>query len=473
MRRWILPLVLLLVAAVGGWQAVRTDEALASRLESSTGVSAPAAQTPLLSIRRTPEFLRQPTILSNLRGDLETLAADFPTLSCLVVSVDGEEIFSKNPTLPLVPASAQKIITAYAVYEILEADSAFETRVVSNASLVDGVLDGDLWLVGGGDPLLATEQYVARYDEPEAFTDLEILADAVVAAGITEITGGVIGDDGRYDDERYLLPEWPERFVEQNQTGPLSALTVNDGFVRYDATNTAPSLATPARQPAAFAASFFDDLLEARDVTIRGVATAGASPAAARDLVDVLVSNPLATVTNQMVSISDNMAAELLVKEIGLATSGEGSTDAGTDAIESFLKGEFAAREINVVDGSGLADGNKVTCRLLVDVLDASRGSNPLIDGLAIAGRTGTLRERLVGTAAEGRVAAKTGRLNEVGALAGIASAGDGTELTFAWIGNTTDFYDLEAMLATQDGLAIELVEYPEGPSIDSLSPIG
>ncbi len=473
MQRWILPFLLLIVAAFAAWQAVETDAALAEDTVAPAGGSGPALTTPLLSVRRTPEFLREPILIENLQKSLDEVVSTFPSQSCLVVSRDGEELYSANPTLPLVPASTEKLLTAYGVYEILGEDHTYETTVVTDAVLIDGVLDGDLYLVGGGDPLLATEDYTARYEQQPHFrTDLEQLADAVVAAGISEINGAVIGDESRYDAERYI-PEWPERFTDesQNQTGPLSALTVNDGFVRFDP-NPAPSLATATSDPPTFAAATFDDLLEARDVIIRRSATAAQAPAGARTIASI-ASDPVSVVTNQMLNISDNMAAELLLKEIGVATSGRGTTDDGAIAIENALRSAgFSVSETDVVDGSGLASQNRVSCRLLVEILDATVGS-PLHDGLAVAGESGTLSQRLVGTAAQGKIHAKTGRLNEVGSLAGTAVANDGSVLTFAWIGNTTAEYPLEEMVDTQDSIALELVDYPEGPSLDALGPLG
>lgn len=473
MQRWILPFLLLIVAAFAAWQAVETDSALAEDTIAPEGRSAPPLATPLLSVRRTPEFLREPILIENLQNSLDEVVATFPSQSCLVVTLEGEEVYSENATLPLVPASAQKILTAYGVYEILGAEHTYETAVVTDAVLTEGVLDGDLYLVGGGDPLVATEGYTERYEQqPHHRTDLERLADAVVAAGITEVNGAVIGDESRYDAERYL-PEWPERFtnVSQNQTGPLSALTVNDGFSRFDP-NPAPSLATATTDPPSFAAATFDDLLEARDVIIRRSASAAQAPAGARTIASI-TSAPVSVVTNQMVNISDNMAAELLLKEIGVATSGRGTTDDGAIAIENALRGAgFSVSETDVVDGSGLASQNRVTCRLLVEILDATAGT-PLHEGLAVAGESGTLEARLVGTDAAGKIAAKTGRLNEVGALAGTAVAQDGSTLTFAWIGNSTPEYSVEEMIEAQDSIALELVAYPEGPNPDALGPIG
>lgn len=473
MQRWILPFLLLIVAAFAAWQAVETDTALAEETVAPGGGSAPTLSTPLLSVRRTPEFLREPILIENLQKSLDDIVTTFPEQSCLVVTREGEEVYSENPTLPLVPASTQKILTAYGVYEILGADHTFETAVVTDAVLTDGVLDGDLYLVGGGDPLVATDGYAERYEQQPHFrTDLEQLADAVVAAGILEMNGAVIGDESRYDAERYV-PEWPERFtnVSQNQTGPLSALTVNDGFSQFDP-NPAPSLATATTDPPTFAAAMFDDLLEARGVIIRRSASAAEAPPEARQIASV-TSAPVSVVTNQMVNISDNMGAELLLKEIGLAAAGRGTTDDGAIAIENALRGAgFSVSETDIVDGSGLASQNRASCRLLVEILDATAGT-PLHDGLAVAGESGTLAKRLVGTEAAGKVRAKTGRLNEVGALAGTALAQDGSTLTFAWIGNRTAEYPVEEMIDTQDAIALELVAYPEGPSPDALGPLG
>ncbi len=474
MRRWILPLVLLVVAAAAAWQAVETDRNLAEQTEQASGEAAPAVRTPLLSVRRVPEYLRAPIVRERFRSDLETVAATFPTQSCLVVSIDGEVVFEQNPTLPLVPASAQKLLTAWGVYETLGENFTYETRVVTDAPLSDGVLDGNLWLIGDGDPLIASSAYSERYDQQPHFrTPIETLADAVVAAGIREITGSVIGDESHYDTERYV-PQWPERFtnVAQNQTGPLSALVINDGFVSFDSINPANSLSTAAADPAAHAAAFFDDELEARSVVIRQSAGSGEAPVGARTIA-TLTSEPVSVVTNQMVDISDNMGAELLLKEIGAESTGRGTTVDGAAALEGLLRSRgFPTSEIDVVDGSGLASDNRLTCALLVEILDDTVGG-PLHDGLAVAGQTGTLLERMVGTPAEGRVRAKTGRLNEVGALAGTAEASDGTLITFAWVANTTDLYPVEEMTDTQDAIAFELVEYPEGPPVDALAPIG
>ena len=93
------------------------------------------------------------------------------------------------------------------------------------------MITGDVWLVGGGDPLLATQDYVHTFRRPpEPVTSLEALADGVVAAGVTQITGRVVGDESRYDTQRYVA-SWPARYIRAPEIGPMSALSVNDGFM--------------------------------------------------------------------------------------------------------------------------------------------------------------------------------------------------------------------------------------------------
>ena len=135
MRSWILPIFLLLVAGFAAFQAVESDRALAETpaIEGNTERS---LTTPLLSVRRTPEFLRAPILVENLSASLAEVSATFPSQSCLAVSIDGQEVFGDNPTLPLVPASAQKLLTAYGVYELLGAATTYETFVLTDACLL-------------------------------------------------------------------------------------------------------------------------------------------------------------------------------------------------------------------------------------------------------------------------------------------------------------------------------------------------
>ena len=106
------------------------------------------------------------------------------------------------------------------------------TSVKASAPPDNGVVDGDLWLVGGGDPLLMTDAYAQHFrNQPVTRTSLEQLADQIVAAGVREVRGSVVGDDSRYDRVR-AVPQWADEYVTAHDIGPLGAL---DGERRTDA----------------------------------------------------------------------------------------------------------------------------------------------------------------------------------------------------------------------------------------------
>lgn len=469
MRRLILPLLLLIVSGVAAFMARDADRDAAALSEPALAAPLPSPATPVLSARRIPDFIRVDTSNETLAADLVSVAEASPDNSCLVVTSDRDEVFNHNGQLPLVPASAQKLVTGAAALEELGGDFIFETVAGTTSAVTNGVIEGDLWLIGGGDPILATARYAGRYEEPETFTNLAELADALVAAGITEIQGGVVGDESRYDALR-SVESWPPRFIDQNQTGPLSALSVNDGFSAYPDDNPANPLATSSDQPATNSAKIFDDLLEERGVVIRGGSGVGEAPTGVFALAKV-ESLPLTDVVGQMLASSDNSTAELLLKEIGLQARQEGSTAAGAEASGVIMtRAGFKMAGVVVADGSGLSSDNSVTCELLIDLLDNAGPDSALAAGLAIAGKRGTLRERFLAPDVVGRIRAKTGRLNDVSALAGFAEGIDGDILTFAYIANQAELSP-DRSKAVQAALGKELVEYPEGPQLREIGP--
>ena len=468
-RKLILPLLLLIAAGVAAYMAREADREAAALSEPVASEPQPSPITPMFSARRLPTFIRVATSNEVLAEDLVSVVDESPEATCLVVHTsNGEEVFNHNGTLPLVPASAQKLVTGAAALEALGDGFTYRTAVAAEA-VVDGVIEGDLWLIGGGDPIISTARYVGRYPEAHAFTDLAALADAVAAAGITEIRGAVVGDESRYDLERSVA-SWPPRFVDQNQTGPLSALSVNDGFSNFPDDNEANQLATRSDQPAANSAAIFDDLLEARGIIPRQTARNGELPDGLEEIASI-ESPAMTEVVGQMLANSDNSTAELLLKEIGLATRDEPTTEAGAAASGVLMtRAGFKMAGVVVADGSGLSSENQLTCDLLIDLLDRAGPESAIASGLAIGGERGTLRERFLGADVTGKIRGKTGSLNEVSALAGFAEAANGDILTFAYMANQPELNPNRAH-AIQEDLGIELVEYPEGPELAQLGP--
>ena len=465
MRRLILPLLLVLVAVGAGVAALVLD---ARAAETPAAAEQAGPITPLLSARRVPDLASQAGADSRLRGALEGLAGVLPADSCLVVEADGRSIVAHRPEEAVTPASTEKVLTAAAALGALGPDHRYRTRVEAMAGPAGGVVAGDLYLVGGGDPVLATEAYAARSPQQDrAHTRLEDLADEVVAAGVMRVEGGVVGDEARYSTERYVA-DWPSRYIDQNQTGPLSALSVNDGFESFPSADDpgAPLRASP--DPAGQAAAVFTVLLRERGVEVVGPPSTGAAPANTVTIAKVR-SKKLPQILAQLLTFSDNQTAELILREIGRAQGGEGTTPAGAGAVEQVLtQAGLAIGPEDAVDGSGLAEGNRLTCATLVETIEANP---PLVDGFATGGQPGTLAT-FAGTPLEGRIHAKTGSLNHVRALAGVVDLLEGGDrLTFAYIINNPPYITPEQD-ALRGQLGALLASYPDRPPLADLAPV-
>lgn len=466
MRRWWLPAILALLSVSAG--AVAAVE---------PGVVAPAVpavppKSPVLSPRRVPVTLAGAIADANLRAALDRLLAD-PALgdarrrSCLVVTVDGRRVYEARPDERLIPASNLKLLTGLAALQKLGAETRLTTEVRTARPVEGGVVDGDLWLVGGGDPLLATADYAASFpNQPQLFTPLEALADRIKAAGVTTVTGAVRGDESRYDRQRYL-PTWKPGYITDAESGPQSALVVNDGFSRYRPRRVA------AAAPATWAAQALVGLLEARGVTVAGGAGEGTAPADG-PVVARIESPTMREVVAQMLRESDNLTAELLVKELGRRVAGEGSTEAGLRVVrDAVAAAGLPAGHLATGDGSGLDRSGRASCSLLVQTILRDGPTGALTAGLAVASQDGTLARRFTDHPAAGRLRAKTGSLNGVTGLTGWvnppAEQPDGPRLAFALLAN--EFGRDAVGFGLQESVARALARYPDAPPIDDLAP--
>lgn len=371
----------------------------------------------------------------------------------------------------MVPASTQKLLTATAALLELGPDSRFRTAAVGTAP-VDGTVQGDLTLVGGGDPVLATADYAARFKrQPQVFTDLDLLAQRIADAGVRRVTGSVVGDEGRYDRERQVAG-WPARYLSQDVIGPLSALSVNDGFAEYPPAPDVYRDLVPAADPAQHAAAIFTVLLAARGVEVGGPPRSGVAPVGAVE-VAAIDSPSMRQVVAGLLADSDNSTGELLLKELGRGALDPTTAGGRARAAAVLTAAGLDLTGATIVDGSGLSLDDRVTCDLLVEVL-ARPGTGPVVqDGLAVAGETGTLTERFAGTALVGRLRAKTGSLNTVAALAGLVADDDGS-FTFAYLVNTVApaRVDEAAVIASQQRLGEILLAWPRVPDEATLGPL-
>ena len=477
MRRFLVP-ALLVIALLGcGTVAVLLE---ADRGSASVGQDQAGPVTPILSARRVPELVATPSADARLASELEALASRAGGSTCLVVEAGTRNLIAHRADEPAIPASNQKLLTAAAALELLGPDTTLTTTVMAAPAPAAGVVEGDLFLVGGGDPVLATEAYASLSAEQQtAHTSLDALADAVVEAGVQSVTGGVVGDESLLDTARYN-GGWPERFITQNQTGPLSALSVDDGFAEYPTraevgdpapvfSNSWAGLAVPSPDPAATAAGRLTALLEARGVDVAGSASAGNTPEGAAEVASI-ESAPVSELVAQMLTFSDDQTAELLLRQIGAQAGEGGSTEAGASAMATALDAQgLDLSGAEIVDASGLAGANRVTCDLLAGLLQAAGPDSALAEGMAIVGEPGTLENAFPFTDLAGRLRAKTGSLNEVRALSGFVDVPEGDDLTFSFIVNGNPVTAEQE--AYREELGAALAAYPDRPPLEEIDP--
>ena len=345
-----------------------------------------------------------------------------------------------------------------------------------------------MYLVGQGDPVLSTPRYINRYGEPVAHTDISGLANQVMAAlsahGVRRIEGRIVGDESWYPDkERDYSTEipageadavWKRSFVTANHSGPLSALLLNSGFSRYSSSvfSAGRRLSVRAAQPAQHAASVFDDFLEARRMVITRTPVAGVAPVPSeRTRLGAVDSPPLSDIVARMLTRSDNTIAEMLLKEIG--RRGGGSDRASAVAtVHAILRGKLgsAANGLLIADGSGLSYSNRLTCGAVAGLLVEAGPGSPLVEGLAVAGETGTLRNcRPVRSRGNEdqllTVKGKTGSLDHVISLAGTAVAAGGETITFSMIATQPNIINLGSCNRLRRTLLNAAANYSYGPA--------
>ena len=287
--------VLLGSGAVGLRGAVASDGAAHAPFDAAS------PRTALFSARRVPEFWRSEAAARRLTVGLrETVAG---TSACIAADAGGAPI-AIDATTTLAPASTLKLATAVTVLALRGESFRFRTEVRGRTPDVSGVIAGDLHLVGGGDPTLATPRYEDWVRATPRFaadpvTPLQGLVDALVDAGVTRVDGSVVGYGGRYAGPAFL-PEWKPNYRTEGQVGPIGALTVNHGFGEFPPP-------TPVDDPARYAAEQLTTLLDRAGITVTGAARseAAAQPPADPDaaLLATIDSPPLRDIVAGMLSL--------------------------------------------------------------------------------------------------------------------------------------------------------------------------
>ncbi len=465
--------------------------------------------------RRDTRAIRQ------LRADLaEVFGA--PIMARGVWGVDvrsldsGESIYELNAGRLMMPASNMKIVTLAATAEILGWDHRFTTTLEATAPIEDGVLRGDLFIRGTGDPTINSR-------EGRAASVLLDWTTALRAAGIREIDGRIIGDDQAFDDEG-LGDGWSWDYLQYGYAAPSGALQFNEniaqltvapgaregepadlrlspgtgltlvnrvvtgaegsrGTIDYrrhlyrpelEVTGSIPLKGAVATRsvavlnPTYYFAQSLKEALEGTGIAVNGeavdyddVAAEFAGGAESRHVLASTESPSLRDMATVLMKVSQNLYAETFVKAIGAAGGGIGTSPGGRAAMRRTLASWNVPDDAYVIaDGSGLSRYNYVSAGMVTAVLERMyrdpRHRDAFVRTLPIAGKDGTIASRMRGSLAEGNAVAKTGSIANVRSLSGYVRTRDGELLAFSILAN--DFVIPAATVTWIADLAVEIL---------------
>jgi serine-type D-Ala-D-Ala carboxypeptidase/endopeptidase (penicillin-binding protein 4) len=457
------------------------------------------------------------TSLEQLRRDI-TAAVTGPGVQrgawgVVVESLDrGDRLYELHPRRLLVPASVAKLVTLATAADAVGWDYRFDTPIQATGPIVDGILQGDLIVVGSGDPAIGGR----------GGDDITAFVSAIQALGIRRIDGRIIGDDDAFEDPRPGLAwAWDDlgyisgslfgalNLGENRMTVTIAASDVEGGpttaTVDPQAANrplanrivtgargsaqllwpeqrpgemsltlagSIPAGARPATlnvsagNPTFWFASVLRHRLQRAGVEVAGEAfdiddvTPRPDRAAARAIYSYR-SRSLAEIAQPMLKESINLYAEAVLRLNAVAAPR--TNDAALEGMRRRLEAWGISRDAwQLIDGSGLSRRDTVAPETLVAVLrrmyDAS-GRSPWMTALPVAGRDGSLDGRMKGTPADNNLRAKTGTMSNVRSLAGYVRTGDGEALAFAVMVDNFEGSGAQAVTAI-DAIAVRLAEF-------------
>jgi len=396
----------------------------------------------------------------------------------------GEILFELNADELLIPASVNKVLTAYVALKKLKPTSTFKTEIYITSPIREGKCSGDLYIKGGGDPSLVSER-------------MWMLVNELIRSGMKEVSGNLVGDSSYFDQERTPAVR-PKYLKDQAYNAPIGALSFNfntttiyvragetvgsDPVVYSDPENSYIDIVNHAKttssgtkntlvvsrtehvkgdmgdtvllrgnvpvdapemrfyrnivNPTLYTTHMFRKFLESRGVKVVGKSIEGVVPASARRILE-FDSLPMWQVVWGMNKFSNNFVADQVLKKLGAEMWGApGTREKGILAIQDALEDiGISKKAYQVTDGGGLSRDTQITARQILKVLTAAYRdfglSSEFLASLGIAGEDGTLKSRFPNSSVLPPLRAKTGSLDGVTSLAGYSSSADKELLAF------------------------------------------
>ncbi len=435
---------------------------------------------------------------------------------------DNEEvIIAKNENMSVAPASGLKVITSSAALDILGEQHRFDTKLYYDGIITDGSLDGNIFIVGGGDPCLGSDEVTGSLNLDDL---MDVWMKAIEDLGIVEIKGSILADELKYDSNP-VPDHWEWIDLGNYYAAPSTALSINNNlyylyfrpgqmagdpaeflrtepeipglnFTNYMKTGAAGSgdngyvYSAPLQfesalrgtvpagpeefsikgsipDPALFAAQYLTKKLNDHFITVVGEPGKISEPGNYDEgkLVFVSVSPPVKDIVYILNKKSNNVYSELLCKAISHKKTGRGSTEDGVKHIEKFLKDKLINTDgLALYDGSGLSRSNMVTARIMVDLLMANPDSkyfDSFHRSLAVVGDPedlGFFRNTGIGTAIEKKAWIKSGVIVGVRSYSGYIQNRSGRAIVFSFIANNYDGSGVEVNRIHRE-LMIKLAE--------------
>jgi D-alanyl-D-alanine carboxypeptidase/D-alanyl-D-alanine-endopeptidase (penicillin-binding protein 4) len=351
----------------------------------------------------------------------------------------ADTLYSKNAGKLFMPASNMKIITSAAALTLLGPDYTYRTTFATDGEVRDSLLDGNLIVIGRGDPTISDNM------RGVATVVMDSLADSVRAHGIRQVTGALARAGNAFPDSIHGYGwEWDD--LGEYYGAGVDELIFNEGMapttLRALPDTVRDSLYSgPAKDPATGYLNAFHDALVRKHINVEtGVLDSILPTPLKMDTLFTYVSPPLRRVLPAFMKPSQNQIGEILLKTIGLERGGMGTSDSARKIVAQQLLAWGVQPDGFVIrDGSGLSRHDLVSPETLVRVLDRIQQDTAFAifyNAMPIAGVDGTLKDRMKGSPAEGNVHAKTGSISAARSLSGYVTTADGERLIFSILAN-------------------------------------